>query len=188
MTKYNNDVSPDPLQGGNRALYAKDDDYDFDGTADRRELSTSSLSQLQQRHHKQQQQQQPWRFVLMNYGANHSQKPLKSSHGFTLNQPPVTATQHHNLHPLIRKTPSHAAATQSNQNNASNNIDMLDENLDWINSSSSSSSGGSGGGSGSNINDDYDLMYDGNIPKTFSKYRYRRNSNPIRQTVSWQRF
>lgn len=172
MTKYNNDVSPDPVRGGNRAVYAKSDDYDFDGGANRRELSTSSMSQLQQ----QQLQQQPWRFVLLNYGSNHSQKPSKLSHGFTLNQPPASATQHRNVHSLVKKPPSsHATATQSNQNNANTNSDAFDENLDWINSSS-------------NNNDDYDLMYDGNIPKTFSKYRFRRNSNPMRQTLSWQRY
>lgn len=175
MTKYINDVSPDPIRGGNRALYGKSDDYDFDGMANRKELSTSSLSHLQQQ---RQQQQQPWRFVLLNYGSNHSQQPLKSSHGFTLNQPPLTATaQHRNFHSLIKPPSSHAAASQSKQNNASNNSDALDENLDWINSSD-----------GSNNNDDYDLMYDGNIPKTFSKYRFRRNSNPIRRATSWQHY
>lgn len=165
MTKYNNYVSPDPMRSGNRAIYAKSDDYD--GIANRKELPTSSMSQLQQ-----QQRLQPRRYVLLNYGSNHSRKPVKSSHGFTLNQPPPTATQYHNLHSLIKKPSSHAADT----NDFNNNSDAMDENLDWINSSSS------------NNVDDYDFVYDGNIPKTFSKYRFRRNSNPIRQTMSWQRY
>lgn len=183
MTKYNNDVSPGP-RSGNRALYAKTDDYDFDGVANRREPSTSSIPQTPQQQQQQQlllrqqqqQQQQPWRFILLNYGGNHSQKPSKSLHSFTLNQSPMAAAQHRNLHPFVKKSPSYAAASsiadQSHANSGGN--DVLNENLDWINSG--------------NNNDDYDLLYDANAPpqNLANKFRFRRNSNPTRQTFSWR--